>query len=227
MKIIFCGDSLMQENDKTTYPQVGWPQVLHRYLKPEIGYLNCAINGRSTKSFKDTGLLHVAYSNCNKGDIVLISFGHNDGKESDLTRYTTFDQYEQNLKEMICLFQSKKAHIVLLTPMSRLNYENGVLTRTHKEYPNRMRKVAKEMNIPLIELENYSFEFFQKRNQEQNETYLMTFKENIYPNYMEGKQDHTHLREKGAKVVVKFVKEELSKLRFAKGIFKEAKGEKQ
>lgn len=33
MKIILMGDSTMQTNDASTYPQVGWGQMLSLFLK--------------------------------------------------------------------------------------------------------------------------------------------------------------------------------------------------
>lgn len=220
MKIVFCGDSIMQENDATTFPQVGWPQIFHRLLKDDIGYLNCAVNGRSTKSFIDNGLLHVAYSNTSKGDIVLISFGHNDSKSEDPSRYTTYEEYYKNLSYMVELFRKKGANVILVTSFSRLRYEDGKIKRTHLEYPNTMRKLAKDMNVPLIDLEEYSNKELSKRTMEENSELYMIFPKDTYSNYPEGKDDHTHLREKGALFVADYVKEEMQKLTFAADIFR-------
>lgn len=49
--IYWAGDSTVQFNNITTYPQTGMGQVLPLYLKPEVKVENHAKNGRSTKSF--------------------------------------------------------------------------------------------------------------------------------------------------------------------------------
>jgi hypothetical protein len=40
---------------------------------------------------------------------------------------------------------------------------------------------------------------------------FMNFDKNIYPNYPEGKEDNTHLREKGARMVCELLVKELAK----------------
>ena len=60
MKLICMGDSTMQYNDETTFPQVGWPQALAELLKKEVFLMNFAKNGRVSPAVaKLTGLLGI------------------------------------------------------------------------------------------------------------------------------------------------------------------------
>ncbi|WP_460690593.1 SGNH/GDSL hydrolase family protein [Nesterenkonia suensis] len=58
---------------------------------------DCAWSGASSKSFHDTGKLDVVLELMQAGDVLLISFGHNDSKIEDPDRGTdpdtSFKQY--------------------------------------------------------------------------------------------------------------------------------------
>jgi len=54
-RIFWAGDSTVQTNDYTTYPQTGIGQVFSLFLKEGYCVENHAKNGRSTKSFMDEG----------------------------------------------------------------------------------------------------------------------------------------------------------------------------
>ena len=52
----WIGDSTVQFNNISTWPQCGMGQVLDLYVRPGIAVYDHARNGRSTKSFYDEGL---------------------------------------------------------------------------------------------------------------------------------------------------------------------------
>ena len=52
-KIFWAGDSTVQTNDYSTFPQTGIGQVFPIFLKEGYQVENHAKNGRSTKSFLD------------------------------------------------------------------------------------------------------------------------------------------------------------------------------
>ena len=55
-RIFWIGDSTVQYNNISTWPQCGMGQALDLYLAPGITVCNHARNGRSTKSFREEGL---------------------------------------------------------------------------------------------------------------------------------------------------------------------------
>ena len=176
MKIICLGDSLMQENGPETYPQEGWPQELHYFLQnPLIPVLDLALNGRSTKSYIDEGHFAEALEKAQEGDVVFISFGHNDEKKEDPKRYTDpYGSYQSNLALMNGKFQEKGCKVFFFTSMTRLHYdEKGVLLHTHGDYPQAMKEVAKRLGVTCFDLEKLSYDFLAPSSFETNCGYYM------------------------------------------------------
>lgn len=152
--IHYAGDSTVQFNSIATYPQTGLGQVLPLFLKANIAVKNHGKNGRSTKSFINEGRLEVVGKNICQGDFLFIEFGHNDEKETDSSRYTDPDtEYKDNLKKFIEVANQKGALPVLITPLERGNFENGHLyAGKHIPYVKAMKEVAKECNVPIVDL---------------------------------------------------------------------------
>jgi lysophospholipase L1-like esterase len=222
MNIICCGDSLMQENDFSTYPQEGWPQELHYFLQnPLIRVLDFALNGRSTKSFIDEGRFAQALEAAQKGDVAFLSFGHNDEKKEDPARYSEpYGRYQANLTFMEKSFAAKGCSTVFITSMTRLKYdEKGVLLHTHGDYPDAMRKLALSLDLPLVDLEQLSYDFLAPHPFEENSVYYMCLPAGEYPNYPAGLHDTSHLSFNGAKFVCRLLLPEFRKIPSLSGIF--------
>lgn len=91
--VYLAGDSTMAkggggagtdgENDSFSYLRLslthflGWGQYLAQYLT--IPVVNQAIAGRSARSYTDEGRFTTLINAAQKGDFVVIEFGHNDG----------------------------------------------------------------------------------------------------------------------------------------------------
>ena len=86
--IFLVGDSTMSDKPFINgNPERGWGQVFPLYLKEGMHVENHAINGRSTKSFRNEGRWTNVLNRLRSGDYVIIEFGHNDQKVEDTTRY--------------------------------------------------------------------------------------------------------------------------------------------
>ena len=112
---------------------------------------NHALNGRSSKSFVDEGHWAKVTKLIKKGDYVLIQFGHNDEK-ADEERHTdhgsTFDQYlSKYATETIALGGIP----VLMSPVVRRNWKNGVLVDTHGDYRKSAKNVADKLKVNYID----------------------------------------------------------------------------
>jgi lysophospholipase L1-like esterase len=200
-KIVWAGDSTVAFNSFKTYPQTGMGQALPRFLKKEIGLLNLAVNGRSTKSFIDEQRMVEAYFALEEGDIFLIQFGHNDKKKEDPARYApAYGAYQENLKKFIHVARNKKAHPVLVTPIVRREASEGRLINTHEDYPAAVRDLAHTMEVPLIDLTKLSHDLVESYGIEEAKVFYMNFPSGLYPNYPQGLSDNTHLRPQGALV---------------------------
>ena len=222
MNLLCFGDSLMQLNGLDTFPQEGWPQELEPYLQEGVSVLDFAKNGRSTKSFIDEGLFEEGLERAKEGDVALISFGHNDEKKEDPTRYTTaYGTYQENLVYMIDELKKKGVKSVLLTSIARFRYNpDGSLSFTHGEYPEAMRELAKKISLPLVDLNKLTRDYLSSHPEKENQRFYMNFGPHLYPNYPEGKDDHTHMRKEGAQWICSMVVPELKKIDFLKEFFR-------
>lgn len=201
--IYWAGDSTVQYNDITTYPQTGIGQVFHLFLKPEVKVLNFAKNGRSTKSFIDEGRLAAIEEQITEGDFLFIQFGHNDEKKADPVRYTDpFGQYMVNLDRFVNVAREKKAYPVLITPLERRCFAEGnqLGVGEHSDYVAAMKQAAENLDVPLIDLYSMSREKLRKAGAEKTKDWYMHLPKDVYPSHPEGLTDNTHLKYEGAVV---------------------------
>lgn len=199
MKIFMMGDSTMKYNNIYSYPQVGWGQVLHLFTKNEWLIEDHAENGRSTKSFIDEGRFQVILDRLSAGDFVICQFGHNDEKQSDPSRYTIpYGTYQENLAYFAKEVKKKGAHIVYATSITRHKFENGACVNTHGDYPQAMLDFAKKNGYTCIDLNTLTRDLYTRLGEEESKKFHMIFAKNIFENYPEGKDDHSHLRYEGA-----------------------------
>jgi len=218
--IYTIGDSTMADKNPGVYPETGWCQVLGDFFNDAVTISNHAVNGRSSKSFIDEKRWQAVHDSLKPGDFVFIQFGHNDEKEYDTTRYTTpFGTYSENLKKFILETREKGARPVLFTSIARRKFgENGKLTKTHGDYPEATRVVAKDLNVPLIDLEKLTEDLINTLGDEPSkEFFLWTDPDEKFP---DGRKDDTHLSEKGAREVAKLTLKEaiVQKLEFSKRV---------
>jgi len=212
MTIYTIGDSTMAnkpEPDKN--PEKGWAQVLPQYFKPGVIIINKAMNGRSTRSFINENRWDTVNNSLKKGDYVFIQFGHNDQKDQDPNRYTNpHTAYRYNLIKFITDCRKKGAHPVLFTSIVRRNFnDKGVLLDTHGEYPLEVRLVALEYKVPFIDLQYLTELMEMKEGVEGSKLLHLHFKPGELDYYPNGKDDDTHLSQKGADEISKIVVEQL------------------
>ncbi len=193
------------------YPETGWCQELGENFDEFVTVENHAVNGRSSKSFIDEGRWQVVLDSLKPGDYVFIQFGHNDEKDYDSTRYTTpFGTYTKNLERFVKESRGKGANPVLFTSIVRRHFgEDGKLIDTHGDYPVATRNVAKELNVPLIDLQKLTEDWVNSLGDEPSKKmYLWTEPNDKFP---EGRKDDTHLQVEGAKKVAQIALEECKK----------------
>ena len=212
-KIFIAGDSTAQTyNEERDGLIKGWGQMLGCYLNKNIEVVNHAIGGRSTNSFIAEGRWDRLLSEVKPGDYVLIQFGHNDASTRP-DRHTSYEEYEANLTMMISDVRKKDANPILLTSLVMRTFVNGHLIDDRlKGYPVITRKVAKENNIPLIDINQKSRDFITMLGDEASKPYYRWVEPGVDPKKPEGLQDDTHMMEKGAKQVALLVAEGIEEL---------------
>ncbi|WP_167702343.1 rhamnogalacturonan acetylesterase, partial [Xanthomonas axonopodis] len=148
--IFIAGDSSAADYGPERAPQAGWGQLLQDWFDPAQWKVhNHAKGGRSTRSFIAEGSLDAIAQELQRGDILLIQFGHNDAKREDPTRYTdpTTD-YVQFLRRYIAAARDNGATSILITPAARLLYDFVALLDTHGRYTLAMQQLAAHATSP-------------------------------------------------------------------------------
>ncbi|MDD5790127.1 MAG: rhamnogalacturonan acetylesterase [Spirochaetia bacterium] len=217
MRILCLGDSIMQYNDWTSYPQTGWVQLLDRFFVPGTEILNFARNGRSSKSFITEGRFEKVLDAAQSGDFALIQFAHNDEKINDSQRYSSAEkggEFRKNLALMVQKLQEKGVKPILLTPVTRRKFvSEHKIENTHGLYPQAVSETAAELNVPCIDLTDLTTRYFEKAGENASKNFFMNFGGGIYENYPEGKTDDSHLRCNGAYAVCRLFVGALLKLK--------------
>lgn len=210
--IFMVGDSTMADKPNTEKnPERGWGQMLPEFFDERVIIKNFAVNGRSTKSFLDEGRWETVCNELKSGDYVIIQFGHNDQKHEDPKRYTNpFTGYRRNMVRFVHEARAKGGKPILVSPIVRRKYNDaGVLEDTHGVYPFVMRSVAKEMNVPFIDLQLKSEALVLSLGREKSKDLFLWIEPGKYEMYPEGKQDNTHFTETGARAMAKLAVEAL------------------
>lgn len=208
--LYIIGDSTAANKDAKAYPETGWGMALQSFFKADITVDNRALNGRSTKSFRTEKRWDPILAQLNPGDYVFIEFGHNDEKVDKPTVGVSLADFKTNLINYVKETRSKKALPVLLTPISRRSFKNGVLIDSHGDYPRITRQVADSLQVPLIDMLAKT-ESLLNRLGEEPSIKLFNHVDSGNVNYPNGKKDNTHLSPEGAKqvagLVIKGIKE--------------------
>lgn len=204
--VYIIGDSTAANKEEKAFPETGWGMELGRLFTPNMKVDNRAMNGRSTKSFINEKRWASILTTLKAKDYVLIQFGHNDEKIDKPGVGTSLAEYKLNLIRYVQDTQAKKAFPVLLTPIVRRNFKNGVLTDTHSGYPDVVRKLADSLHIPLIDMQAKTEKLLTGLG-EQASVKLFNHVDAGHVNYPEGKKDDTHLSPGGAKAVAALVAE--------------------
>ena len=213
--IFMIGNSTMADKPYADgNPEKGWGQVFPLYFKEGIKIENHAVNGRSTKSFIDEGRWDVVLERIKPGDYVIIEFGHNDEKKKDPKRYAAPRKgYRTNLIKFITETRAKGGTPVLATPIVRRRFdENGNFYDTHGEYPVVVRELAKEYNVPLLDLHERTEQMLREYGKELSKKLFLHILPVEYKSLPEGRTDNTHLSACGAFKVCDLAVEEIRSL---------------
>ena len=204
-RIFMAGDSTMCDR-KRTVKMASWGQLLRKYVKDGVVINNMAVSGYSSKNFIDHKRWNKLIDQVEMGDYVIVQFGHNDQKKQDPKRYTTPDgTYKDNLRKFISETKAKGANIVLATSICRRTFgEDGKLTDVPKlkDYADATVAVAKECNVPVVDLNTLSRELLNSLGEEKSrELYFFFY----------NKKDNTHTTGKGADIIAGIFVEDAKK----------------
>lgn len=211
--IYIAGDSTAQTYDYSkVYPQTGWGQVFGDYFTDDVVIDNRAMGGRSSKRFDDDGRLDAILSELRQGDYVFIQFGINDGAVDKPERYISAEDYKKLITDKYIGEVEKRGGIpVLLTPTaaSWWDEENGCFMESRRDYAEPTREIAEETGVAFIDINKIMTEAWNESAKD--DVFGMYFiceplESKAYPG---GTDDHTHLKEAGARAIAKMIAREV------------------
>ncbi len=159
-KIILVGDSTVQVGS-------GWGSAFcANHASAFVSCLNMGRGGRSTFSYREEGSWNYALREAKVPGYaevyVLIQFGHNDqpgkpGRSTDLE-----NEFPRNLRQYVSDTLAAGAIPILMTPLTRRSFVDGVLDDTLAPWSEKTLAVAREMNVPVIDLHATSMKVVQE-----------------------------------------------------------------
>ena len=216
--LYLIGDSTMaNKKDPEKNPEHGWGQMLPQLMNTDIVIENHAVNGRSTKSFIDEKRWQTVKNKLKPGDFVFIQFGHNDQKIQDSTRYTNpLTGYRYNLEKFVRETREKGAEPLLMSSIVRRKFNAfGVLEDTHGTYPLIVRMVARDLDVPFIDMQWLTEQLEVKYGPDASAQLHLHYKPGEVAYYPQGRDDDTHLSKKGATLVATLALQEINRQHLA------------
>ncbi len=207
--IFLAGDSTMAEKQPEKRPETGWGEFLEKFFqKDSVTVENHARNGRSTRTFIQENRWQAIAEKLGEGDYVFIQFGHNDESKEKVDRYTSPDEFRENLIMFVNSVRERKAIPVLFTPVMRRRFDKqGRFYDTHGEYPDIVRAVAQQHAVPLIDMHSKTRGLLVDYGEEKSKELFLHLGRGENPNYPEGKIDNTHFSPLGAEIVARLAVE--------------------
>ena len=153
-KVILIGDS-------TVAVQGGWGgSFCAQHVTSFAACVNLARGGRSSASYIAEGSWNLALAEARAPGYaatwILIQFGHNDqpGKPGRSTDLAT--EFPANLRRYVNESRAAGALPVLLTPLTRRMFKDGELGNDLRPWAEAAIRVADELKVPLVDLNQLS-----------------------------------------------------------------------
>jgi lysophospholipase L1-like esterase len=176
--IFLIGDSTVC--DQAREPFNSWGQMITRFFKPTIAVANHAESGESIAGALGKGRFEKIWSQIRKGDYLIVQFGHNDMKS---TATNALETYTADLRRIVDEAHRRGASPVLCTSVSRRTFNGqGKITNSFRGYTDAVRLVAREKNVPLIDLQNMGAAFYEAMGPEGSHRAFANARENTHHN---------------------------------------------
>lgn len=161
-----------------------------RYTGKHFIVDNCAMAGRSTKTFREEGRLADIDAHIQPGEYLIIQFGHNDAGRGKPERYVPVEEFKSSLEHFTKTALDHKATPILVSSIALCPCEQntigevGEIGRLLPVYAEVMRQYAQELRIPYIDMGRLTREYLEDKEEQQ-----------IFALY---KEDRVHLVREGA-----------------------------
>jgi len=205
--VFLAGNSTVVDQDEE--PWCSWGQMIPRFFKPGVAIADHAESGLALSSFLSQNRLDKVLSLAKPGDYLFIEFGHNDQKQKG-PNDGAYKSYTERFKLYIEKAKEKGMIPVVVTSTSRRSFGKTDTTKIENnlgDYPEAARKVAKDMNVALIDLNEMTHKFYESMGPEASKKAFVWFKANTFPHQSADLHDDTHFNNYGAYELAKCVLE--------------------
>ena len=205
--IFMAGDSTCANYPADRAPLTGWGQVLSQFCKENCKVYNFARSGASSRSFIEKKLWDALIAKVQKGDFVIVQFGHNDSKKNNDRFAAPGAAYDANLKKFIADVRAKGAYPIIATSIARANFKKGKIAPGNlNAYRTACFNVGKAENVPVVDLLVETSNLFNKLGPEETDKLFM-----CTAGIEKKKNDRTHVKKNGAEAIAKLFVENVKK----------------
>jgi lysophospholipase L1-like esterase len=170
--VYLAGDSTVC--DQPYEPFDSWGQMLPRFFGQGVAVANHAESGESLRSFIAEKRLAKLDTLMRPGDFLFIQFGHNDQKEKG-EGVGAFTTYKADLERFVADARAHGTTPVLVTAVSRRTFgPDGKIRNSLGDFPEAVRRVAKEQGVALIDLNAMSMALYEALGPEGAKTLFPT-----------------------------------------------------
>jgi lysophospholipase L1-like esterase len=203
--VFLAGNSTVVDQDDE--PWCSWGQMIPQYFKQNVVVANQAESGLTLGSFLGDKRLEKVLTLMKAGDYLFIEFAHNDQKEKG-PNDGAYKSYTERLKLYISEVRKKGGIPVIVTSTNRRSFgDDGKLNNSLGDYPDAARKVAKDENVALIDLNAMTKTFYEALGVENSKHAFVIYPANTYPGQRTAFNDNTHFNGYGAYELAKCVVE--------------------
>lgn len=200
MTYFLAGDSTVAACAPSEFPMSGWGALLVEHVDAPVR--NLAVGGGTTESCRETYWPELL-DGLAPGDTVLIQFGHNDQKVPELLGAR--GGYTARLRVMIADVRAQEARPILCTPVERRRFAGERIAPSHGDYPDAVRDLAHELDLPLIDLQVFTAWLYEDLGVENSRSLLSHYPRGLHATWPDGLADDTHFQRRGASKVAAFV----------------------
>lgn len=169
----------------------GWGQVLPMLLDNQIAVSNHAESGATTREAFQVHF-ETMRRKLRPGDYLMIEFGHNDQKETELD---AFGGYARYLRWFVDYAKVRAVRTIINAPINRIIFdENGKILNLLGDYRNAAKEVSEWGHVPFIDLWTATTDFFEPLG-------LYTAKK--YFRHDSESQDYTHTNDLGGAIIAR------------------------
>jgi lysophospholipase L1-like esterase len=204
--IFIASDSTAAAYTQYQYPLTGWGDRIKNYFTDDVVVDDQAKAGRSSKSFIEEGALDTIVNRIRTNDYLFVMMAINDAA-SDAARKTnpstTFKAY---LRIYVNAARSHGATPVFVTSQTKRTFDiYGRFFNSVGAYPQAMRDLGAELNVPVIDLNAKSINVFDVIGPEATTNAYMFLPPGQYTYWPNGDADYIHLQDRGATLLAKQV----------------------